>query len=788
MGHEHKVSDKDTIFSINPITRAIKNESNRKTTLIQGDHNSERYTFEIPRYVEGHDMSLCNKVEVHYFNIKENTNSTVVQKGIYTVEDLHLSEDEEKVICSWLISENSTQFKGMLNFLLRYKCVEDGIKKYAWNTAFYTEITVSEGSDAAESFETDYVDIIEQWKETVLQYFSNELNQWKAAKERELHENMSSWQQNASENLEEWKTEQSDEVHAVMGDYEEYMNRQHAELKSRMDTFTSLKDGSTTGDAELMDGRNDGITVHANIGNAIRSKTKADFEILEATKLAQPIIPFMDRLEIGFVQIKTDGLTYKEYTNYVRTKEGTTIHLDVGDTITCANETRVYAGYLHNGEYCYEGWTSNFVSTVSADYVLLFSYYDTSEIIDIDSFLDNITITRADNYYARTESLNRDTKHLLSLENTYLSKCKLNIGDATSTNTMRFCAKLEQPVYGAKISVPSTIRYGIQGYSDSKYTTKTYDSGWLTADDFVIFENPELYYVLIFIRIDETEPTIEDRNNTIVLQSLNLTPIIDNLNAISSVSTLAHYDSSNDLIRSVAHRGLSDVAPENTTPAFVLAKQAGFTYVETDVQVTSDGKYVCVHDQTISKYTNGVETGTVADYTLEELQEMDFGAWKGEEWKGTKILTFEEFILLCKKLGLKAYVELKYSHSEADVAYYLEYVKKMGMSENCVWRGAEYNTIIRELSDAAILAYDATRIMTEEKVKYIIEKYSPLFFHNDYTYVTEEIVELCHVNGVRIETYTVNNEDILEDLAIIGVDGITTDKLIACKMFFEKLI
>ena len=120
MGHVHTVSDTDTIFSINPITRAIKNESNRKTTLIQGDHNSERYTFEIPRYIEEHDMSLCNKVEVHYLNIGENGTK---KKGIYTVDDLKLSEDKEKVICSWLISENATEYKGALNFLVRYMCV-----------------------------------------------------------------------------------------------------------------------------------------------------------------------------------------------------------------------------------------------------------------------------------------------------------------------------------------------------------------------------------------------------------------------------------------------------------------------------------------------------------------------------------------------------------------------------------------------------------------------------------------------------------------------------------------
>lgn len=278
MGHLHNVYDTDTHFSINPITRAIKNESNKKTSLAQYDHNSEVFSFELPRYIEGHDMSQCTDVEVHYYNIDTKKNKE--HKDKYEVKDLQVSkEDENKVVFSWIISKGATQLSGILNFLIRFKCVEAGIIEYAWNTTFFTGIKVAEGSDVAETFETEYVDIIEQWKESVLQYFKNDLEQWKAAKERALHENMSSWQQNASENLEEWKTEQVNEVHQVMGDHEEYIDRRMAVLEGRMNTFASLKEGSTTGDAELQDLRvgADGI-VYKSAGMAIRSQFDEKFK------------------------------------------------------------------------------------------------------------------------------------------------------------------------------------------------------------------------------------------------------------------------------------------------------------------------------------------------------------------------------------------------------------------------------------------------------------------------------------------------------------------------------
>ena len=86
--HKHPVYDTDLHLIIDPSNRSIKNESG-KTVLMQNDHNSERFTFEIPRYVDGHDMSLCNVVEVHYNNI-DSSDKSVQNAGIYPVLDLQV--------------------------------------------------------------------------------------------------------------------------------------------------------------------------------------------------------------------------------------------------------------------------------------------------------------------------------------------------------------------------------------------------------------------------------------------------------------------------------------------------------------------------------------------------------------------------------------------------------------------------------------------------------------------------------------------------------------------------
>lgn len=167
MAHIHSVYDTDTHFQINKTTREIKNVSSSKTTITQFDHNSERFTFEIPRFIDGHDMSLCNKVEVHYINI-DSTDKTKQNVGVYTVDDLQISpEAEDIVICSWLISQGATQLAGPLTFLLRYACITDGVLDYAWNTARHTSISVSNGIYNGEAIIEEYSDVLAEWESKI---------------------------------------------------------------------------------------------------------------------------------------------------------------------------------------------------------------------------------------------------------------------------------------------------------------------------------------------------------------------------------------------------------------------------------------------------------------------------------------------------------------------------------------------------------------------------------------------------------------------------------------------
>lgn len=161
MSHINKVIDADPHFVIDINTRNIKNVSQTKTSLVQYDHNSERFSFTLPRFIEGHDMMECNSVQVHYFST-----ANPDTKGVYAVTDLAIcEEDTENVCCTWLISQNVTQASGALQFMLRFACVAaDGTVDYAWHTNTFTGISITAGMNNADAVVEQYADILEQWK------------------------------------------------------------------------------------------------------------------------------------------------------------------------------------------------------------------------------------------------------------------------------------------------------------------------------------------------------------------------------------------------------------------------------------------------------------------------------------------------------------------------------------------------------------------------------------------------------------------------------------------------
>jgi glycerophosphoryl diester phosphodiesterase len=115
----------------------------------------------------------------------------------------------------------------------------------------------------------------------------------------------------------------------------------------------------------------------------------------------------------------------------------------------------------------------------------------------------------------------------------------------------------------------------------------------------------------------------------------------------------------------VAHRGASGYAPEHTIAAYELAIAQGADIIEPDLQVTSDGRLIALHDLTLERTTNvrdvfpdrfreemdrgePVRRWYANDFTLEEIRRLDAGSWFDPRFAGAEVPTLEEVIEMAR--------------------------------------------------------------------------------------------------------------------------------------------
>jgi glycerophosphoryl diester phosphodiesterase len=70
----------------------------------------------------------------------------------------------------------------------------------------------------------------------------------------------------------------------------------------------------------------------------------------------------------------------------------------------------------------------------------------------------------------------------------------------------------------------------------------------------------------------------------------------------------------------MAHRGNRALHPENTLASFRCAVRDGADILETDVHLSADGEFICIHDATVDRTTNG--SGAVAEMTVKEIKAL----------------------------------------------------------------------------------------------------------------------------------------------------------------------
>jgi glycerophosphoryl diester phosphodiesterase len=232
------------------------------------------------------------------------------------------------------------------------------------------------------------------------------------------------------------------------------------------------------------------------------------------------------------------------------------------------------------------------------------------------------------------------------------------------------------------------------------------------------------------------------------------------------------------LPRLVGHRGARGLAPENTLAGIRLAARLDAPWVELDVKLTSDGRPILMHDETLERTTDG--TGRVAETPWRVIAELDAGGWFGEKFLAERVPDLELTVALLAQLGLGANLEIKPCEGREE-----ETGAIVADTTLRLWRAYMPRPVLSSFSEAALAA---ARDMAPDLHRGLLVTDIPpdwaermarldcVSLHVGQRQLERPAVAELKAAGVPLMAYTVNEPERARELWSWGVDCIATDR------------
>lgn len=209
--------------------------------------------------------------------------------------------------------------------------------------------------------------------------------------------------------------------------------------------------------------------------------------------------------------------------------------------------------------------------------------------------------------------------------------------------------------------------------------------------------------------------------------------------------------------------------------AFEKAIEFGATGIETDVQMTKDGKLVLIHDEMLRR-TTGMNS-LVADIHSDDLLQLDAGSWFSPNFKDARIPALEQLLDLAKQTGTIINIELKngivpYPGLEQKV---IETVRAYGMEDQVILSSFNHYSLI----ECKRLAPEIrTGILYMEGLyrpwKYALSIGASALHASHFAVLPDWVAEAAQ-HGVIYNVFTVNEPAEMQRLIQSGVAGLITD-------------
>ena len=246
---------------------------------------------------------------------------------------------------------------------------------------------------------------------------------------------------------------------------------------------------------------------------------------------------------------------------------------------------------------------------------------------------------------------------------------------------------------------------------------------------------------------------------------------------ISAIALVACILSVQAQTQVIAHRGFwkTEGSAQNSITALEKAAEAKVYGSEFDVQITSDGKLIVNHD---SKFQGFV----IAETPFSKLKKIKLQ-------NGEKLPTLKQYLKKGKKLDIQLILEIKSNASKevenqmtADI---VKMVKKMGLEKQVEYIAFSLNVCeqLAKLTPESEIAYLNGDVTPAELMKKGI---NGIDYNQKVLMNHPEWVEEAHQLGMKVNVWTVNKEEAMEQFIDMKVDYITTDQPLECKRLIQK--
>ncbi|MCD8027415.1 MAG: glycerophosphodiester phosphodiesterase [Erysipelotrichaceae bacterium] len=226
-------------------------------------------------------------------------------------------------------------------------------------------------------------------------------------------------------------------------------------------------------------------------------------------------------------------------------------------------------------------------------------------------------------------------------------------------------------------------------------------------------------------------------------------------------------------MKKLAHRGYSAYYPENTMEAFIQAYNKGFDGIETDVHMTSDGQLVLIHDEDISRTSNG--SGYIKDMTLKQLKQYNFHYKNNGIYE---IPTLQELLEYIQDKNIIVNIEIKtdHIHYENIEQKVYEMVESYHLHDKIIYSSFYLPSLLKlqQIDSTLYLGY-LMEDHYEERIQQLYDNHL-IAIHPRYDYLNKENIKNLKQNNITIATWTVPNKNEYKKLKEQNIDMIISNE------------